>query len=200
MTYLVLALDKKLKAQRILAEADTADEAGKVGDESKAPDFTVINRDKLAERSGPELITLFNSLSAKEDHVDKFENRERGAYRVLAAWDAGAVQQETTTEGVTKMTKQRKPREPRPPKGKRAAKNGAEQKADGVIRMAKEKDGKVWHKESARSKAYAFLLANDGIGLEDALAKLSTKLELNRAQVRGLIFKIKELKLLKVEV
>lgn len=170
MTYLVIGLDKNLKATRILGASTTVEGAGKIGDESKATDFVVTTREKLSERSGPELAALFNALSAPADRVEKFENKERAVARTLAAWDALPEDQQAAPR------KRKAPKEPK--------------QSVVSIKLLKAGVDKIWHKASRRKQVYDLLVAMPDLDLDDALKAIATKLDLAPGQVRAAIGKL----------
>ena len=174
------------------------------------PGYRLVQRSVLRALSGPELVKIANTLILSraltdEKAVTRFADKDAGVKRVLALWDgaqAPPTSTPNTTEDSPKETTVAKAKKTKTPKAKKPAgeKKGRKLKElSGTIAITKKAEGKRWQEKSKRYAAFKILEANAPIEVDDAVKKIMTKLDVNRAQALGFLFKIAEVKVIEVK-
>jgi len=203
--YYTLEVSHRNKVVKIIAAFAAIEDAVAFGENSNVPDYRVLSGEALARLSMPDLVTLHNAHVSKKEAVEKFVDKDSAMSRLIVAFNedtAGEVfsipsKPTAITEEVTTMAT--KSKKAKAPKAKKAVDQVIEMTEAAFKRSDPEsKDKKIWQEKSARKAAFDYLIKcpNGKVKLSTALASLSESLKLKEPQVRSLIQKMKESKLL----
>jgi hypothetical protein len=204
--YYTLEVSNRNKVVKIIAAFAAIEDAVAFGENANVPDYRVLSSEALAKLSMPDLVTLHNAHVSKKEAVEKFVDKDSAVSRLIAAFHedtAGEVfsipfkPTAITEEVKTMATKSKKTKAP---KAKKATVDQVIEMTEAAFKRSdpESKDKKIWQAKSARKAAFDYLIKcpNGKVKLSTALASLSESLKLKESQVRSLIQKMKESKLL----
>lgn len=189
MTSFAIDISNK-KSPFIMKGCATIDEAAVYGEASDAKDYVTCSLAKLGDMfSLMELATMFNALPG-EAKVERFADKASAVRRVTEKYAGAAeeLEQKATGKKAKKAKAKKANGKPR----------GEPRKIEGKIKAVKN-DEKRWQEGSPRSIAYAYLLAEGAMAVEDFVNNVAKKQKLERKQVMAIIQKLLGVKMVTVD-
>jgi len=181
------AIGMNKKVPFLLGVCETLEQAEAMGTASDAEDYAACSAGKLSDLfTLSELAAIFNSIPGDE-RVERFSDKASAVKRIAAKAEAN---KEALAEGNTKR---------KAAKRKATAKESGRPRAriTGIIKAVKN-EGKRWQKDSPRSLAYALLLADGPMTVEEFIGKTMKHLKATRPQVLGIITKLRAVRMAEV--